>query len=149
MEASMYEKLDTVKEPAEEVTLELLNVRVESFAEGLNKFYDQTRKEISGAFMFAEHREKQKDLVMSQTMQMIQASLTGFTAQFEVVLNEITGGDKSKQSDMLKAATARAEELIKLQQEEVQRIIQEQQEAAAKAQAAGVSESAKSAFTEM
>jgi hypothetical protein len=121
----MDEKLEA-ETNLEPVTLETLNIRVESFAEGLNKFYEETRKEVTGKFMASEYRERQKDLIMSQTMQMIQGSITKFAADFEVLVEEISGGDTEKVKELIGKAQTRTKELIQLQQEELQRLIAEQ-----------------------
>lgn len=137
--SGLNEKQVPAEEPAE-LTLESVNRKVMSLAEGMNKMYETVMRNTEEVLFRKQLEDEQKDQTVAHGFNMINATIASFTARFDVVFKELSEKVGSDHAVLVKAAEEKTKAILEEQEKVMKEFVAKQE--AALAASAGASEGA-------
>lgn len=131
---SMYETVENEQEE-EVLTLETVNGKCNALFEAMNHMYEVLVKGVKDEFMRSHEESVNKEKIVAQGFHTVNAALSALSAKIDTIVEHLVDTGMNKETFEAKAV-ARAQELLKMQEEAIQRFIADQEKRAAEARVA-------------
>jgi hypothetical protein len=113
--SGLNEKQVPTEEPVE-VTLEGVNRKVLSLAEGMNRMYETIMRNTEEVMFRKQLEDEQKEKTVAHGFNVINTSIASFTARFDVIFKELTEKVGSDNAELVKESEVKTKLILDEQQ---------------------------------